>query len=69
MVSIPLMLLKLAQKVTVVGLLLGTSTIFLVAMPLGATVAMFRSGLELAISAWKIAWGVHGAFHVICGTI
>jgi hypothetical protein len=64
-VSRPLRLLKFAQEVSIGVLLLGTITILLVAMPLGATVAFFRSGVELAISACKRAWGVHGAFHVI----
>jgi hypothetical protein len=67
MASHPLRLLKLAQEVSVDGLLLGTSDIFLVAIPLGAIVAVFWLGVELAISAWKRAWGVHSAFRVICG--
>jgi hypothetical protein len=68
MASHPLMLLKLAQGFSIGGLLLGTRAILLVAMPLGATVVIFQSGMELAISAWKREWGVHSAFHVICGT-
>jgi hypothetical protein len=66
MASRPLMLLKLAHEVSIRGLLLGTIAIFLEAMPLGATVAIFWLGMELAISASKRAWGVHGDFHVIC---
>jgi hypothetical protein len=60
---------KLAHEISICGFLLGTSAILLVAMPLSATVAIFRSGVDFAILAWKRVWGVHGAFHVILGTI
>jgi hypothetical protein len=61
------MLLKLAQEVSIGGLLLGIRVILLVAMLLGATVAIFHSGVELAISSWKKEWVMHGTFHVIYG--
>jgi hypothetical protein len=68
MASRPLRLLKLDQEVSIGGLLLVKSAILLVAMHVGASVVIFRSGVELAISAWKRAWGMHGDFRVIYGT-